>query len=166
MSAMLSSPTEVPLQFLPLREIDIARVTAIETDVYAFPWSPGNFSDSLASGYVCWGCWAQSELIGYAIVMTALDEAHLLNFAISEKWQKRGLGARFLTFVISAARDMRCEMIFLEVRPSNSVGRHLYERFGFKQLGLRRDYYPAVIGREDALFLGLNLNRHIEQLSL
>ncbi len=157
---------EVPLQFVRLRDVDIVRVATIEAEIYAFPWTQGNFRDSLASGYVCWGCWTQNELIGYAIVMTALDEAHLLNFAVAAKWQGRSIGTRFLTFVISAAREMNCEMIFLEVRPSNVVGRHLYERFGFKQLGLRRDYYPAAIGREDALFLGLNLNRHIEQLSL
>jgi [ribosomal protein S18]-alanine N-acetyltransferase len=166
MSAQLSGARDVAMTFLPLRERDIARVAEIEASVYAFPWSQGNFRDSLLSGYVCWGCWIEGTLIGYAIVMTALDEAHLLNFAIAEDWQRRGMGARFLTFIITNAREKLCEMIFLEVRPSNHAGRRLYDRFGFKQLGLRRDYYPASIGREDALFLGLNLNRGVEQLSL
>jgi [ribosomal protein S18]-alanine N-acetyltransferase len=166
MSAILSPPREVPLIFTLLREADLERVAEIEAEVYAFPWSRGNFRDSLLSGYVCWGCWAEGQLIGYSITMTALDEAHLLNFAIAQEWQRRGMGGRFLTFVIADARKLRCEMIFLEVRPSNHAGRRLYDRFGFKQLGLRRDYYPAAIGREDALFLGLNLNRGVEQLSL
>jgi [ribosomal protein S18]-alanine N-acetyltransferase len=166
MSAMLSPHREVPLTFAILRDADLDRVAEIEADVYAFPWSRGNFRDSLLSGYVCWGCWAEGKLIGYAIIMTALDEAHLLNFAIAHDWQRRGMGGRFLSFVIADARKMQCEMIFLEVRPSNLVGRRLYDRFGFKQLGLRRDYYPAALGREDALFLGLNLNRGVEQLSL
>ena len=52
-------------------------------------------------------------------------------------------------------------MIYLEVRPSNAAGLRLYERFGFKQLGVRKDYYPAMTGREDALFLGLSIIRKI-----
>ena len=156
MSAVLSNPLDA-LQFGTLRDSDIDRVADIERDVYVFPWSAGNFRDSLASGYQCWGAWAGDELIAYAIVMRALDEAHLLNLAVASAWQRQGVAARFLSFLITEARKSRCEMIYLEVRPSNIVGRHLYERFGFRQLGLRRDYYPAVTGREDALFLGLNI---------
>jgi ribosomal-protein-alanine N-acetyltransferase len=145
------------LHFHALRDADMERVAAIEQDVYVFPWTVGNFRDSLASGYQCWGAWVRGELIGYAIVMTALEEAHLLNLAIASAWQGQGAASRLLTFLIDEARKTSCEMIYLEVRPSNLVGRHLYERFGFRQLGLRRDYYPAVTGREDALFLGLNI---------
>jgi ribosomal-protein-alanine N-acetyltransferase len=96
-------------------------------------------------------------LIGYAIVMTALEEAHLLNLAVASEWQRRGVGGQFLEHVVGDARNQRREMLYLEVRPSNVAARRMYERFGFRQLGLRRDYYPAVTGREDALFLGLNL---------
>ncbi len=140
-----------------IRDGDIGAVATIEKDVYAFPWSPGNFRDSLLSGYECWGCWAENQLIGYAIIMVALEEAHLLNFAIARAWQGRGAGAKFLGFVVEESLRIGCEMLYLEVRPTNVIGRRLYERFGFKQLGLRRDYYPAVSGREDALFLGLNI---------
>ena len=89
--------------------------------------------------------------------MTAVDEAHLLNVAIASAWQGRGVGSTFLQYLIDEARRQKLEMLYLEVRPSNVTGRRIYERFGFRQLGLRRDYYPAVTGREDALFLGLNL---------
>ncbi len=140
-----------------IRDGDIGAVATIEKDVYAFPWSPGNFRDSLLSGYQCWGCWAENQLIGYAIIMVAVEEAHLLNFAIARAWQGRGAGAKFLGFVVEESLRIGCEMLYLEVRPTNVIGRRLYERFGFKQLGLRRDYYPAVSGREDALFLGLNI---------
>ncbi len=140
-----------------IRDGDIGAVATIEKDVYAFPWSPGNFRDSLLSGYECWGCWAENQLIGYAIIMVAVEEAHLLNFAIARAWQGRGAGAKFLGFVVEESQRIGCEMLYLEVRPTNVIGRRLYERFGFKQLGLRRDYYPAVSGREDALFLGLNI---------
>lgn len=158
----LPRPPQLPaIAFRALRESDLDLVAAIEKDVYAFPWSQGNFRDSLASGYACWGLWADGKLAGYAIVLAALEEAHLLNFAIAKRWQGQGLGAYFLRFVIGEAERMRCEMLYLEVRPSNAIGRRLYERFGFKQLGLRRDYYPAATGREDALFLGLSLTPRV-----
>ncbi len=157
MSAVLADAGLPALTFKPIEEGDISQVSIIEEDVYVFPWSPGNFRDSILSGYQCWGCWVGSELIAYAIVMNALEEAHLLNFAVAAAWQRKGVGAKFLTFLINEARKLKKEMIYLEVRPSNIAGRRLYDQFGFTQLGLRRGYYPAVAGREDALFLGLNI---------
>ena len=160
MSAVTKAPP-IPglpaLSYRPLTERDLATIAAIEASVYVFPWTLGNFRDSLLSGYQCVGCWAGAELIGYAIVMTALEEAHLLNIAVANGWQRRGVGAKFLQNLIDAARQRRLEMLYLEVRPSNVAARRMYERFGFRQLGLRRDYYPSPTGREDALFLGLNL---------
>ena len=157
MSAVLSTPSVPELSFVAMREQDLDTVAAIEADVYVFPWTIGNFRDSLLSAYDCWGCWTGGELIGYAIVMTAFDEAHLLNFAVASRWQRRGVGAAFLQFLIDRARHAKRDVLYLEVRPSNVAGLRLYERFGFKQLGVRRDYYPAMTGREDALFLGLSL---------
>ncbi|MEO8103653.1 MAG: ribosomal protein S18-alanine N-acetyltransferase [Betaproteobacteria bacterium] len=157
MSAVIAQPETPALEYRPLLERDLVTVAAIEANVYAFPWTLGNFRDSLGSGYECTGCWAGRELIGYAIMMTALEEAHLLNFAVAGNWQRRGVGAGFLQHLIDGLRRQRLEMLYLEVRPSNIVARRMYERFGFRQLGLRREYYPAVAGREDALFLGMNL---------
>ncbi|MBL8513025.1 MAG: ribosomal protein S18-alanine N-acetyltransferase [Betaproteobacteria bacterium] len=141
-----------------MREEDLADVAAIESTVYAFPWTLGNFRDSLAAGYRCTTAWMGRELVAYAVVMQALDEAHLLNIAVAAPWQGKGIGDRYMRQLIDSARAERLDMLFLEVRPSNVVGRHLYERLGFKQLGIRRDYYPAATGREDALFMGLNLS--------
>ena len=161
MSVVLSTPACPELSFIALREHDLVAVAAIESDVYVFPWSIGNFQDSLVSAYECWGCWVHGELIGYAIVMTALDEAHLLNFAVASQWQRYGVGSAFLRFLVDRATNAKLDVIYLEVRPSNAAGLRLYERFGFKQLGVRKDYYPAMTGREDALFLGLNIVRKI-----
>ena len=163
MSAVLSPPwhdsldPQPALTFRVFNEDDVTAVAAIEAEVYVFPWSAGNFRDSLLSGYRCLGAWVADELVSYAVVMTALDEAHLLNLAVASQWQRRGIGAAMLTNVIDEMRRQPLEMIYLEVRPTNQAGLRLYERFGFKQLGLRRDYYPALSGREDALFLGLNI---------
>lgn len=158
MSAVLSTPQLPVIDWRPLRDQDLPAVAAIEASVYVFPWTLGNFRDSLLSGYQCTGAWIQGELIGYAIVMTALEEAHLLNIAVSSRWQGRGVGALFLQHLIDEARKHKIEVLYLEVRPSNSHARRMYDRFGFRELGLRRDYYPAMTGREDALFLGLNLD--------
>lgn len=164
MSALFSSPwsstphQQPELAFRALNENDIAAVAAIEADIYLFPWSAGNFRDSLLSGYRCIGAWVANELVSYAVVMIAVDEAHLLNLAVASQWQRHGIGAAMLTYVIDDMRNRPLEMIYLEVRPTNMAALKLYDRFGFKQLGLRRDYYPALTGREDALFLGLNIS--------
>lgn len=156
MSALPIDPLS-GMDWHPMRDEDLADVATIESSVYAFPWSLGNFRDSLAAGYQCTTAWLGHELVAYAVVMRAIDEAHLLNIAVAQAWQGMGVGHRYMQHLIALARAEKLEMLFLEVRPSNAVGRHLYERLGFKQLGLRRDYYPAATGREDALFMGLNL---------
>ncbi len=161
MSAVLNQPALSEIAYRDLEETHLARVVAIEMSVYPFPWSFGNFRDSLFSGYRCTGAWVDDALIGYTIVMPAMEEAHLLNIAVAKNWQSRGVGAEILAHVIAEAKKTPCEVIYLEVRPSNIAGLRLYDRFGFKQLGLRRDYYPAVTGREDALFLGLNIRAPI-----
>ena len=107
MSAVLSIPPRPELSFIALREHDLDSVANIERDVYVFPWTLGNFRDSLLSAYDCWACWTNGELIGYAIVMTALDESHLLNFAVVSHWQQRGVGTAFLQFVVDCARTSK-----------------------------------------------------------
>jgi len=157
MSAVLQNSCEAQLTYLPLTEDDLPQVVEIEQSVYVFPWTFGNFRDSLYSGYNCTGVWCGQHLLGYTIIMPALEEAHLLNIAVDSAWQGQGIGSRVLTDLIERAKTTNCEVIYLEVRPSNIAALRLYERFNFKQLGLRRDYYPAVTGREDAFFLGLNI---------
>ncbi|HEX4858122.1 MAG TPA: ribosomal protein S18-alanine N-acetyltransferase [Usitatibacteraceae bacterium] len=140
-----------------MNEQDVNNVASIERDVYVFPWSAGNFRDSLAAGYQCTCAQMDRQLVGYSIVMTALDEAHLLNLAVARAWQGQGIGRRMMEHLIAGARAEKRENFYLEVRPSNIAGRRLYDQLGFRELGLRRGYYPAVGGREDALFLGLRL---------
>ena len=161
MSAVLSDRPALELAFLRMRDSDLEAVAAIEKSVYVFPWTIGNFRDSLLSAYECWACWTNGELIAYAIVMAALDEAHLLNFAVANHLQRQGVGATLLQFLIDHSRQANREMLYLEVRPSNVAGLWMYQRFGFKQLGIRREYYPAVTGREDAYFMGLNIAKKI-----
>jgi ribosomal-protein-alanine N-acetyltransferase len=140
-----------------MRAGDLADVARLEKDLYEFPWSLGNFRDSVSAGYDCWVICHGEEVVGYAVLMIALDEAHLLNIAVASDWQNRGLGRAFLTYMLDVARKAACQIVYLEVRPSNMAARHLYRAAGFQQIAIRPSYYPAIAGREDALFLGLTL---------
>jgi [ribosomal protein S18]-alanine N-acetyltransferase len=140
-----------------MRPTDLPVVADLERSLYAFPWSLGNFRDSLNAGYDCWVACDRDQVIGYAVLMVALDEAHLLNIAVAAGWQNQGIGRAFLQFMLGVAREVKCEIVYLEVRPSNVAARHLYREVGFQQIAIRPAYYPAQGGREDALFLGITL---------
>ena len=152
------SAVPVPrIAYRRMRAGDLAEVARLEKTLYEFPWSLGNFRDSVAAGYDCWVVCHGEEIVGYAVLMIALDEAHLLNFAVASDWQNRGIGRSFLACILDVARGAACQIVYLEVRPSNLAARHLYRRAGFQQIAIRPSYYPAMAGREDALFLGLTL---------
>lgn len=153
MSAVLSQA----FSFRPMNKQDVATIMPIERALYAYPWTPGNFSDSLNAGYSCWMLEFGSITVGYAVLMLAAGEAHVLNIAIAQDWQRQGLGRRLMQYLIKVAREYRAEMMFLEVRPSNLSARRLYEDIGFNEIATRRAYYPAHDGREDALLMGLAL---------
>ena len=142
-----------PVDLLPMNVQDVDEILRIEYKVYSHPWSRANFTDSIASGYSCWVCRVAEELIGYFVVMLAVDEAHLLNIAIASKRQGLGYGARLLREAMRVAQASGGTMMLLEVRPSNESALRLYRHFGFKQIGVRKGYYPAANGREDALVL-------------
>ncbi|MBI3371420.1 MAG: ribosomal protein S18-alanine N-acetyltransferase [Betaproteobacteria bacterium] len=141
----------------PMTEADLGEVIAIESAVYSHPWTRGNFSDSLRAGYTCFNWRAGGALAGYFVLLMAAGEAHLLNLSIAPGWQRRGHGAALLREVVAMARQSGTRHLFLEVRPSNAAAHGLYSRFGFRQLAVRRGYYPAARGREDALLLTLSL---------
>ena len=140
-----------------MRSADLVAVAELEKSLYAFPWSLGNFRDSVEAGYDCWVACHGEHVVAYAILMVALDEAHLLNIAVAAPWQNRGMGRAFLDFMLGVARQAKCQIVYLEVRPSNLAARHLYRQAGFQQIAIRPSYYPAHRGREDALFLGITL---------
>jgi [ribosomal protein S18]-alanine N-acetyltransferase len=140
----------------PMSVSDLALVAAIEAEVYPFPWTRGNFADSLAAGYDAWVFeTAQGhELFGYAIVMWLPDEVHLLNLSVATRWQGQGLGASMLDWLMRDAAHRRAQSMLLEVRPSNERALLLYERLGFRRVGVRRRYYPAAdSAREDAIVM-------------
>jgi len=144
-------------RFAPMQASDLAWVAAQDRELYPFPWSEGNFSDSLAAGYGCWMMFDGAEPVGYAVLMRVLDEAHILNISVVTGRQRGGLGRRLLDHLADRAREAGAAQLFLEVRPSNAPALALYAGAGFETIGRRKGYYPAQGGREDALVMRLPL---------
>jgi [ribosomal protein S18]-alanine N-acetyltransferase len=140
-----------------MREQDLGAVIAVESTIYSHPWTRGNFADSLRAGYECFVLRSGAQLLGYFVLMVAAGEAHLLNLSIAAEHQRAGHGSRLLSEAMALARKLGGRSLFLEVRPSNRGAQALYTRFGFRKVAVRRGYYPAHAGREDALVLTLTL---------
>lgn len=140
-------------EYLPMQAGDIDAVIEIENDLYPFPWTAGNFHDALLAGYSGWLFMLDGRVAGYAVVMMIVDEAHLLNLSVARERQGEGYGARLLQFVMEVGAAHGARHMLLEVRLSNTRAITLYRQFGFEQIGVRRGYYPAPVGREDALVL-------------
>jgi ribosomal-protein-alanine N-acetyltransferase len=153
MSAVLNTQ----YQFRPMQMDDLESIMAIEPQIYPYPWTRGNFSDSLSSGYSSWVLMLNDQIIGYSLMMLVLDEAHLLNLSVAKPYQKQGLGRTLLEHMVSIAKSNQMANMFLEVRPSNISAIALYENMGFNEMAVRRKYYPAPNGREDAVLMGLAL---------
>jgi [ribosomal protein S18]-alanine N-acetyltransferase len=153
----MSAQLQPNLQLRPMQMDDLDAVMQIEPTIYSHPWTRGNFSDSLNSGYSAWVLEENQTMIGYALMMLVMDEAHLLNLSIAKHQQKRGLGRYLLEHMMTIAKNHRAVNMFLEVRPSNISAIALYENIGFCEISVRRGYYPAKEGREDAVLMGLAL---------
>ncbi|MGR9046779.1 MAG: ribosomal protein S18-alanine N-acetyltransferase [Gammaproteobacteria bacterium] len=136
---------------------DLPSVLAIEGQNYNFPWTEGVFKDCFKAGYNCWVCEEMDRVLGYSIVSIAVGEAHILNISVDPVEQGQGIGRKMLENLIEIARAKKAETVFLEVRPSNIGALALYQKMGFNEIGVRKGYYPAENGREDALMLALQL---------
>lgn len=154
----MSARLDIAPRYRRMTAPDLDAVMAIEQAIYPHPWTRGNFSDSLAAGYDCWVAESGGMMTGYSVVMIAAGEAHLLNLSIAAQWQRHGLGSELLRFMIGLARDCAAARMFLEVRPSNVAALALYARAGFATIGVRRGYYPARSGSEDAIVMELMLD--------
>lgn len=152
-----NSALQASLQFRPMQLTDLDVIMQIEPTIYSHPWTRGNFSDSINSGYSAWLLMQEKTMIGYALMMLVLDEAHLLNLSIAKNYQKLGFGKILLNKMCEIAKQHKAANMFLEVRASNIAAIKLYENVGFNEMSIRRNYYPAHGGREDAVLMGLAL---------
>jgi len=140
-------------QIRPMHELDVPVVVAIERAAYQFPWSDGIFRDCLRVGYICRLVEVGSDIAGYGIMSIGAGEAHILNVCMRADYRGRGLARKVLLYLIDCARTTGMYEAFLEVRPSNTGAARLYHSLGFEQVGVRRGYYQATNGREDAAVL-------------
>ena len=137
---------------------DVDAVHAIERAVQRFPWTRGNFTDALNSGYLCRvDEMEEGGIRGYAILMPAVDEAELLNIGVAAAQQRRGLGRAMLSEMLGMAREKNMHRVFLEVHSSNMAAIALYRSAGFNEIGVRRGYYQNANGSEDALVMAHEL---------
>jgi len=132
---------------------DMVAVIAIEREAYDFPWSEGIFRDCLRVGYSCWVYEEENEIQAYGVMSMAAGECHILNLCVCPRAQGRGIGRLMLRRLLRIARRHGSDTAILEVRPSNRAAQRLYHSEGFNEVGMRRDYYPARHGREDALVM-------------
>ena len=162
MNSTSATNTASALRFAMMRAHDVEEVVAVENDAYPFPWTRGNFLDSLASRYDAWTLREpDARLAGYFLLMHAVDETHLLNITVRPDLQGRGFGRMLLDKVINLARSANMHSVLLEVRPSNEHAQTVYRHCGFKQIGIRKNYYPAGgTAREDAIVMRLMLDDH------
>jgi [ribosomal protein S18]-alanine N-acetyltransferase len=136
-----------------MRPTDVVDVVAIERASYQFPWSESIFRDCLRVGYVCRVLTVSRQVMAYGVMSFGAGEAHILNLCVAEAYRCRGVGKRMLACLVDRATAAGMSEAFLEVRPSNTAAIRLYLSVGFEQVGMRRGYYQAMSGREDAAVL-------------
>ena len=161
MAAAREDMREVPeVHIRPMMELDLADVAAIEQKSYAFPWSENIFRDCLRVGYTCRALDLSGRIIGYGVMSVGAGEAHILNVCVRNEFRNLGFGRRLLEHLLERATAAGVAEAFLEVRPSNLAAIRLYQKLGFEQIGIRRGYYQAPDGREDAIVLKRELGKN------
>jgi ribosomal-protein-alanine N-acetyltransferase len=151
--AAAANAVPAPLDWQPMQAADLDAVMAVEKRIYPFPWTLGNFRDSLAAGHGAYVFCEAGIMVGYAVMTTIVDETHLLTIGVVAERQRLGLGGRMLERLFAVARQQGAQRMLLEVRPSNAAALALYRRHGFDEIGRRRGYYPAGNAREDAIVM-------------
>lgn len=146
-------------KIISLSLLDLAQIVEIEERVYLQPWSKGNFIDSFSSGHIFFGLKDQQQkLFAYFVLMPVIDELHLLTFAVAREKQKLGYARILLDAMCEYAKDNQFESIMLEVRVSNLRAIEIYKKFGFQEIGYRKNYYPAFEQtREDAIVMRVSI---------
>ena len=142
----------------PLTEALLEAVLLVEKRAYSHPWTRGNFVDSQQAGYQVQLLMGERSLLGYFVAMEGVQEVHLLNITVAPEFQRQGWACVMLDALCVWSRGRGAQMLWLEVRKSNTRAAEVYRRYGFQLVGERKNYYPAHMGqREDALVMSLKL---------
>ena len=150
---------QVQVQLLVMSETDLDRVVAIEQAAYSHPWTLGNFKDALKAGNAAFKLMAGDSLVGYLVAMQVIDEVHLLNITVAPDFQRQGWARCLMQWLLLWSQQQGALHLWLEVRQSNERALKLYNAFGFQQVGLRKDYYPASrTARESAVVMRMAIS--------
>lgn len=140
-----------------MHKTDLPQLIIIEEMSHAVPWSEDAFFHCFRAGYPGWVLEKDKKMIGFIIVTLQVEECHILNITVDRRFQRQGYGHQLLTFALAEAQKQGAVIAYLEVRHSNTRAIKLYEKMGFVQIGIRKDYYPVPTGREDALVFAKDL---------
>jgi [ribosomal protein S18]-alanine N-acetyltransferase len=154
----ITEATRNRVTLAPMTQDDLDAVIAIEQTAYSHPWTRGNFRDSLNPLFEAQCLWLDGELLGYFLAMHGVEEMHLLNITVAPSRHGQGWGHMMLDALSLMSRHAGAQWLWLEVRQSNLRALKVYERYGFKQVSIRKDYYPAGRQqREHAVVMSLKL---------
>lgn len=150
---------QLTVELTPLTEADVEALVAVEKLSYSHPWTLGNFKDAFKADNLAQGLKAGDQWVGYFVAMQVLDEVHLLNITVAPTFQRQGWARCLLQSLSLWSQAHQASSLWLEVRESNARALKLYRAFGFEQVGLRKDYYPAGrSSREAAVVMRMALN--------
>jgi ribosomal-protein-alanine N-acetyltransferase len=157
MSAVLQVPDAAEVRFEHLTLPWLDALLEVELAAYAHPWSRANFIDTLNAGYPAQLLLAGDTIIGYFVAMQGVDEVHLLNLTVAPRFQKQGWSHLLLDALALWSRSQGAQWLWLEARVGNARALHVYHRYGFARVGLRKDYYPNGSQREHAVVMSFKL---------
>lgn len=144
-----------------LTTADLPDLLIIENSVSVVPWSIEAFKGCFNAGCLGWGSFLENKMIGFIMIAQSLDECHILNIAVAREYQGQGCGRQLLELVLKQAKQKGIGIVYLEVRLSNTRAIHLYKKMHFLLIGQRKNYYPTVSGREDALVFAFNIQKKL-----
>jgi len=136
-----------------MSDLDLMKIN--EEIAYNIPWSKELLNDCLTKEeyYICLVMLYEDKIIGHMIFQQILDEIHLHNVCVVPEFQQQGFGHIWIDYLYDYANKQKVRDIILEVRVSNLKAIKLYAVRGFREIGLRRNYYQAAVGKEDALVM-------------
>ena len=141
------------MKFRLMTSQDLTRVLVVERNAYSHPWTEGNFKDSLSGNDEVWLLESGCTIVGHGVISVAVGEAHLLNICVAKEVQRKGLGRTIIRYLIERSQQLQANIMFLEVRQSNTSAIALYRSEGYEKIGERKNYYPLGGQREHAVVM-------------
>ena len=141
------------LRIVPMQVADLPAIHAIERASFDSPWPVDAYRSELETNRLAQYLVAHADdgIAAYGGMWLMVDEAHIITFAVHPAWRRQHIGERLLLALLDVALDGGASEATLEVRLSNLPARRLYEKFGFRPVGLRPRYYSD--NGEDALIM-------------